>query len=191
MDKTGIFNKELDYIKNEKYRESAKNLLEKVPDYFFEIPASSTGKYHPDFATGEGGLVRHTKVALRIALEILSLEYMSEVFTDREKDLLLVAIMFHDTQKLGDPMEKYTRFDHPLLAANFIKENKNVTSFNNDDIIFIEKAISAHMGQWNTSDYSNITLPKPNNKYEFFVHQCDYLASRKFINVEFDNNEIV
>lgn len=191
MDKINIFKKELDHIKNEEYKESTKNLLEKVPDYFFEIPASSTGKYHPDFATGEGGLVRHTKVALKIAKEILSLEYMSNEFTERERDLMLIAILFHDTQKLGDPMERYTRFDHPLLAANFIKENKKVTIFDNDDIIFIEKAISAHMGEWNTSDYSNITLPKPENKYEFFVHECDYLASRKFINVEFDNNEIV
>lgn len=191
MDKTSIFKKELDYIKNENYKESCERLLEKVPDYFFKIPASSTGKYHPNFATGDGGLVRHTKVALKIAKEILSLEYMSNEFTERERDLMLIAILFHDTQKLGDPMERYTRFDHPLLAANFIKANKNITTFKNDDIIFIEKAISSHMGEWNTSDYSNVILPKPETKYEFFVHECDYLASRKFINVEFDNNEIV
>ena len=191
MEKISIFETELNYIKNEKYKESCKKLLEKVPDYFFEIPASSTGKYHPDFSAGEKGLVRHTKVALKIAQEILSLEYTDGIFTEREKDLMLIAILFHDTQKLGDPMEKYTRFDHPLLAANFIRNNQNITTFDNDDIIFIERVISSHMGQWNTSNYSNITLPKPSDKYEFFVHECDYLASRKFINIEFDNNEIV
>ena len=41
---------------------------------------------------------------------------------------MLIAILFHDTQKLGDPMEKYTRFDHPLLAATFIRNNQNITT---------------------------------------------------------------
>ena len=37
--------------------------------------------------------------------------------------------------------------------------------------------------------YSDIILPKPSDKYEFFVHECDYLASRKFIDVKFDEND--
>ena len=135
--------------------------------------------------------MKNNVLALKIAEELLSLEYMHNEFTERERDLMLIAILFHDTQKLGDPMEKYTRFDHPLLASEFVKNNKNITKFDNDDIIFIEKAISSHMGEWNKSDYSNIVLPKPETKYEFFVHECDYLASRKFINIEFENNEIV
>ena len=45
--KSDIFNKELGYIKNEKYRENAKIYLNLLPDYFYEVPASSTGKYHP------------------------------------------------------------------------------------------------------------------------------------------------
>jgi len=192
MNKSSKFEKELEYIENENYRESAAKLLEQVPDYFFNIPAASTGKYHPSFAQGKGGLVRHTKVAIKIAKEILSLEYMKNVFTEKERDLILISILFHDTIKLGEQEEKYTRFDHPLLAASFIKNNKNLTEFSDEDIGFISKIISSHMGQWNTSSYSNIVLPKPKDKYEFFVHGCDYLASRKFINVEFDkNNNIV
>lgn len=191
MNKSSYFKTELEFIKNKEYRKSAESLLELVPDYFFEVPASSTGKYHPEFALGEGGLLRHTKVALKIGKEILSLEYTNTLFTEREKDLLLIAIMFHDTRKSGYPKEKYTRFDHPLLAAKFIEENKNLTSLNDDDIMFISKAISSHMGQWNTNSYSKVVLPKPEDKYSFFVHSCDYLASRKFINVNFDNNEIV
>ena len=34
------FKKELNYIKNNKYKEEAKKLIELLPDYFFEIPAS-------------------------------------------------------------------------------------------------------------------------------------------------------
>lgn len=191
MKKTEVFKKELTYIKNIDYRTSATKLLELVPDYFFEVPASSTGKYHPQYATGNGGLVRHTKAAMMIAKSLLVLETIGSKYTDNEKDLLLIALLFHDTQKCGNPKETYTRFDHPLLAAKFIKDNQNLTSFNDDETAFLEKAISSHMGQWNTSDYSDVTLPKPHTKYESFVHMCDYLASRKFLEVPFVNNDIV
>lgn len=192
MTKKGVFKTEINYLKNPKYQENVKTLIELVPDYFFIIPAASTGKYHPQFAQGEAGLVRHTKAALKIAKDILSLEYMNNIFTNDEKDLLLIAIMFHDTHKLGVPKEKYTRFDHPLLAASFIKDNQDKTTFTDKEINIITKTISSHMGQWNTNSYSNITLPKPNDKYEFFVHMCDFLSSKKYLDVKFDKyNNII
>ena len=188
MNKKEVFKQELEYIKNERIRKSAENLLELVPDYFFKVPASSTGKYHPSFSGGDGGLLRHTKVAVRIGKEVLSLEYTNDLFTNDEKDLLLLSIMFHDTQKLGNPEERYTRFDHPLLAASFIKNNQDKTQLTDKEIELITKVISSHMGQWNKSNYSNIELPKPSDKYEFFVHMCDYLSSKKFLDVKFDEN---
>ena len=189
MNKNEVFKIELSYIKNEEYRNSAEALLELAPDYFYEVPAASTGKYHPEFAQGERGLIRHTKVALKIAKDILDLEYTNSIFTDNEKDLMLIAIMFHDCQKLGNPKEKYTRFDHPILAANFIKENQDKTSLKDDEIDLITRTIKSHMGQWNTNMYSDITMSKPNDKYECFVHTCDYLSSKKYLNVKFDNND--
>ena len=192
MTKKEVFKTEINYLKNITYRKNVQTLIELVPDYFFIIPAASTGKYHPQFAQGEAGLVRHTKVALKIAKDILSLEYMNNIFTNDEKDLLLIAIMFHDTHKLGVPKEKYTRFDHPLLAASFIKDNQDKTTFTDKEINIITKTISSHMGQWNTNSYSNITLPKPNDKYEFFVHMCDFLSSKKYLDVKFDKyNNII
>ncbi len=188
MNREKIFEIELDYIKNEKYKENTKKLLELVPDYFFEVPAASTGKYHPAFAQGEKGLVRHTKVAIRIAKDILDVEYMNNGFTKDEKDLILIALLFHDSHKLGKEKERYTRFDHPLLAANFIRENKEKTTFTDKEIELLASTIASHMGQWNQSDYSDIILPKPKNKYEFFVHMCDYLSSKKYLDVKFDEN---
>ena len=69
INKVNVFEKEINYVKNPRYKESAKKLIELLPDYFFEVPASSTGKYHPSFALNNGGLVRHTKVAVRLAYE--------------------------------------------------------------------------------------------------------------------------
>lgn len=189
--KSTIFNNELELIKNDRLRRSCEVLLNELPDYFYEIPASSTGKYHPKFALGEGGLVRHTKVAVRIGYEIIKTQSIGNVFTDDEKDLILISLMLHDGLKEGFPKEKYTKFDHPILAANFVKDKANLTELTSEEVKLISTNISSHMGEWNKSDYSDVTLPLPKNKYQKMVHMCDLLASRKFINVEFDGNDII
>ena len=184
------FNKELTYIKNPKYRENAQKLIELLPDYFYEVAASSTGKYHPSFALGEGGLVRHTKVAVKMAYELSHNEVIGYSFKDDEKDLMIIALIMHDGLKHGLQKEKYVRFDHRILMPNYIKENQNKTTLTDKEIDFLTNVISSHMGMWNTNPYSNVTLPVPHNKYQRFVHMCDFLASRKFLDVKFENNEI-
>lgn len=187
---TEEFNKELTYIKNEKYRENAKKLINLLPNYFYEVAASSTGKYHPSFALGKGGLLRHTKVAVKIAYELSRNNIIGYSFTDDEKDLMIIALIIHDGLKHGKTKEKYVRFDHPILMANYIKENKDKIDFNDKEIDFLASIISSHMGEWNTNPYSDVILPIPHNKYQRFVHMCDFLASRKFLDVKFNNNEI-
>ena len=123
MDKVKVFEKEIEYIKNLNLIEPFKRMIELLPDYFFEIPASSTGKYHPSYALGTGGLVRHTKVAVRIAKELLDNNSLGHKFTDDEKDLLIISIMIHDGLKHGIEKSEYTVFDHPLQISKFIKEN--------------------------------------------------------------------
>lgn len=188
--KEKIFETEINYIKNTKYQDSLRYLLTKVPDYFYRIPASTTGKYHPRFALGDQGLIRHTKVAVTMAYELLQLEMYNNNFTKEEQDLMLMALMLHDTLKCGRQEERYTRFDHPLLVGEFLKEEQAKTTLSDEEIEFLSKVIASHMGQWNTNSYSDVVLPKPKTKYEKFVHMCDYLASRKFINVDFKENEI-
>ena len=185
-----IFEKELTYIKNKRYKENAEKLISLLPDYFYEVAASSTGKYHPEFALGTGGLVRHTKVAVKLAYELANNEVIGYSFTDDEKDLMLIALIMHDGLKHGKIKEKYVRFDHPILMANYIKENKDKLTLTDNEIEFLYNVISSHMGSFNTNPYSDITLPIPHNKYQRFVHMCDFLASRKFLDVKFENNEI-
>ncbi len=192
MDKIKVFEKELNYIKNNSYKEDLKILINLLPDYFFEIPASSTGKYHPKYALGKGGLVRHTKVVVRIGYELLNNESIGFSFKEEEKDLLLMAMLLHDGLKSGINHEKYTRFDHPLLISKLILDNKDKLSLNDYELTLVRNAIEAHMGQWNVDYNGNEVLPKPHNKYQRFVHMCDFLASKKFLEVEFDeNNNII
>lgn len=189
MNKSEIFKKELSYIKNDDIRESAIYMINILPDYFFEVPASSTGKYHPEFAASFGGLVKHTKVAVRIAYELLSNNSLNK-FTDDEKDLIIMAIILHDGLKSGINQERYTRFDHPLLVSDYIKENKGNLKLTENELNELCNMISSHMGEWNTDYNGNEILPKPSSAKERFVHMCDFLSSKKFLNVEFDNLDI-
>lgn len=190
--KIKTFDKEIDYINNPRYKENIKILIDLLPDYFFEVPASSTGKYHPSFALGDGGLVRHTKVAVRIAKELFNDESVSGAYTHNEKDLMMMALIMHDGLKSGLKKSQYTNFDHPLLVSNYIKENKDKLTLNEKEVNFLCSVIESHMGPWNTNNYSNVVLPKPETRYQRFVHMCDYLASRKFLDVKFDkDNNII
>ena len=189
MDKVSYFDKEYYYIKDDKKREDLKYLVSELPDYFFEIPASSTGKYHPEFASTKNGLVKHTKVAIRIAKELLDNPGLNN-FKDNEKDIIIMALTLHDGLKKGNPEEKYTKVDHPLLASSFIRERKDKLSLNNEELDLLTRIISSHMGIWNKDFNDNEVLPIPKDKYERFVHMCDYLSSKKFINVEFDDVNI-
>lgn len=192
MNKVEMFDKEISYIKNNKYKEDIKILIELLPDYFFVIPAASTGKYHPGYAQGDGGLLRHTKAAVKIAHELLLDACIGDKYTSDEKDLMLMALILHDGLKLGKEKSRYTRFDHPLLAASFVKENKDKLSLNDKEVDFISDAIKTHMGPWTVDYDGNEVLEKPHTKYQNFVHMCDFLASRKFLEVPFDsNNNIV
>lgn len=188
MDKIKVFKPEIDQINDKRLRENLEIIINNLPDYFFLIEASSTGKYHPSFTLGDAGLVRHSKVAFRVGSELLNTQTFGDDFTEKEKDLLLMSILVHDGLKSGKEQEKYTRFDHPLLMANYISEIKDKLTLKDDEISFIHDAIISHMGEWNTSTYSKVVLPLPKTKYQKFVHLCDFLASRKFLDVKFDKN---
>lgn len=190
MDKVNAFKKELSYIKDQKYRENAEILINLLPDYFFEVAASSTGKYHPSFSLGEGGLLRHTKAAVRIAYEMFNDESITSSFSSKEKDMMMIALILHDGLKHGREKSEYTKFEHPILICDYIKENKDKTTFNDNEITALCNMIESHMGPWNTNSYSDVVLPVPSNKYQKFVHMCDFLSSRKFLDIKFSNNDI-
>ncbi len=188
MNKKEIFYDEINYIKDESLRKSLGELIELLPDYFFKEPAASTGKYHPSYAQGEGGLLRHTKAAVRIGYELLQDLSIGKKYTSREKDLMLMALLLHDGFKKGLVEERYTRFDHPLIASKVILDNASKVGLSSEDAKFISDAIKTHMGDYTTDYNGNEVLDKPHTKYQNFVHMCDYLASRKCLLVPFDEH---
>lgn len=187
MNKQEIFKVELSYIVDKDIRESLCIMIDKIPDYFFTIPAASTGKYHPSYAQGEGGLVRHTKAAIRMAYELFGIYK----FPQHTKDLILMALLLHDSVKKGEIENKYTLFDHPLVARSFLRKYQDELKITKDDVEFVCGCIASHMGRFNTSDYSDVILPLPKTPEQKFVHMCDFLASRKVITLTFDANNTI
>ena len=190
MDKIAILRNELDFIKDALLKEFMEFCVEEAPDYFFEMPASTTGKFHPAYTLGEGGLIKHTKAAVKIAEDLLNLEQNQHL----NADLIISALILHDSIKKGNGGSKYTVTEHPLYAADFIGEQ--LEAFDMDDeereelaerVTEIQRLIRSHMGQWNL-DYrlGKELLPKPQEEDEKFVHTCDYLASRKYLTCEVD-----
>lgn len=184
MKNSEIFYGELQLIKSVKLREATRRILDEcVPDYFYVVAASSTGKYHPWYSLGYGGLVRHTKAAVKIAYDLLQLEQ----YQGLDEDACIVALILHDTFKHGTASHRtgYTVAEHPIVAVAEI--NHWVITHCDGEMIdtftFISDLIASHMGQWNGIG-KNQFMPKPETDNQKFVHLCDYLASRKYIVVE-------
>ena len=161
-------------------------VLESIPSYFYTIPASSSGRFHPQYALGDGGLARHTLAMGLISLDLFGNETICGQFSNREQSLMLCAEVLHDTFKQGLTHSGHTVAEHPLLASVFIKElEQNILSKKEVEIIC--GCIATHMGSWN-KDYTGKfeILDKPSTEMQKFVHLVDFLASRAILEVNFD-----
>lgn len=190
-----IFAPELSSIHSPAVKYIMEKMLDAAPKYFWQIPASSTGKYHPEYSLGKGGLVRHEKGAIKIGRELLGHPSLFN-FSQFEKDCAIAALSIHDITKSGMTDElkgEYTAHEHPLLVrklAESIGLDKECHSPEAMDGLAeaydtIMSAVASHMGPWTSNSRSAIVLPEPQTELERFVHLCDYLGSRKFLEVKF------
>ena len=183
---------EIDTLQDIDNRKFAYALLSNVPDYFFSVPASSSGKYHPQNDLGEGGLVRHSISVARMLDHLLEPEGYFD-FTDEQKELLKIAALFHDCMKSGTQEEyeksKHTKFLHPLYAANFIMTIAIEYGYPYEKALFIYDTVISHMGQWNTNKNESSKLPEPVSVSQKVLHLADYLASRKDINMTLEEDD--
>ena len=185
LNKHEVFEKELAWIADVTVRDFVSSALDQVPDYFFTMAASTTGKYHPTYALGEGGLVRHTKAAVVMARTMFELEMMT--YSSIEQDLITAALILHDGAKCGFNGSTFTVVEHPTAMAEWLVNDMKIYEvLPADQANTILGAIRSHMGAWNKNRSGVEILPKPATKLERFVHLCDYLASRKFLEMEFD-----
>lgn len=186
-----VFENELNYIDNNLLKEFVQECLEKAPKYFYEVPASSSGKFHPKQDLGKGGLVRHTKAVVQVALDLIRCEQFA--LSDKYKDDIISACILHDVVKNGFNDCGYTVTKHPLLANELIESVFKESSIKYNNIYlnkkFIQSLIGSHMGIWNKDREGNEVLPLVGeyNPCGLLVHLADYIASRKYIDMSLLN----
>ena len=172
-----LFERELDLIQDEELKVLTKAYLDEyVPNYFWEIGASSSGKFHPKFSQGVGGLVRHTKAVVMFAEELLrmsSYQYMREEY----KDYVIVACIIHDTCKYGkSEYDKNEYSNHSRNASELFQEFCIESDYFPSE--FLLNAVKSHMGQWSTDRED-----RPFTSVDRCVHLADYMASRSFLDI--------
>ncbi len=155
-------------IGNELVRNFVVECLSRAPNYFWRIPASSSGKYHPLLSLGNGGLVRHTIKAIEYVLKLCK----SNSIVGTERDIIIAALILHDTCKAGiEDSEDHNYYpQHAYLPRKMYE--KIAERYTIPKTIF--DLIDSHMGQW-SEDPTKI----PKTKKQRIVHFADYLASRK------------
>ena len=177
MKNIAFFTRELNLIVDEDLRCAVRGFLEEcAPDYFWTDGASSSGKYHPQFSQGLGGLVRHTKAVVMFAEELLrmsSYAYMK----DEYKDYVIAACILHDTCKYGMyEFDKSEYKNHAANAADRFAEWCYEEEYRPHFLLL--QAMRSHMGQWSTDKDD-----RPFTNIDRCVHMADYMASRSFIDI--------
>ena len=163
----------LSLIVSPELRACARKLCNNAPEYFFHDAASSSGKYHPEFDLGDGGVKRHSLLVAYFAHEIATAWGMSQ----HDIDCAVIAGLIHDVLKRGPEGGEHTAFEHPLYAAQYVRDMFP----GNSDMELVASAIESHMGKWNTSKYSDTVLPVPMTMIQLCVSAADMTASRKIL----------
>ena len=182
--KIKVFEEELSLLNDAHIEEHVSKLLSNVPDIFFTAPASSTGKHHPEKARMVGGLVWHTKVAVRIGYDMINSDTL--ISTEEKlllSDIVVASLILHDTYKYGiDGKSELTLGEHPRIAFNVVRKYSTNPAIRLSERVILEdiaKCIYCHMGQWNIpKENPEAILPTPNTKLQMIVHQADMLSSR-------------
>lgn len=178
MIKAEHFSHELALIADEELATMVSLFLEeRVPTYFWTDGASSSGKYHPQFSQGKGGLVRHTKAVVLFAEELLRMSSYS-FMRDDHKDFVIAACILHDTIKYGfnENIDKAEYKNHAKNAAYAFRMFCLEHDYQPSE--YLLSAIRSHMGQWSTNKDD-----KPFTPIDRCVHMADYMASRSFIDI--------
>lgn len=184
-EKISCFAFELSEIKDENLKKFLTIILEGTGDWFYHDPASTSGKYHPKYALGDGGLMRHTRAVAYWAKELCRTELFD--VNERQGELLYVAAILHDIRKhtaSGGYIQKHARAAYDLILAT---QAEHPELLSKEDAQYMADAVSTHMGIWGVKDGER----KPTSDAEKLLHIADYSASRKEIIMEFASAPLV
>lgn len=177
LEKLGDYAKKM--IKSEEVLNLTLAVLEAADDANAENPASSSGKYHPVSDLGPGGNVRHTVIVTEIAQILMN---SHQIFDDpRMRDIVTASCILHDVCKYDSADTSHTQFDHPILAANLIREiggNLGGTEARVADLVAAN--VNTHMGRFTTSKKApTVKLEEPKDLSQWIIHYADIISANR------------
>lgn len=186
MDRIKVFDSILSKFETDEMRLYCEDMIMEIPDYIFEIPSSTSYKYHNKTQCQPHGQIYHILMFGEIMNYLLGLDYMIEKYpTPKQRDCFRCTPIFHDAIKCGLNGSQYTVHEHPLLAGKWIRTTKVEHDISDKLKDYIAKLCESHSGQWTTSKKSSVVLPHPENDAAFLVHLCDYLSSRSNLDMTY------
>ena len=187
-EKIAVFEPLLNQFETEQMKAYCEDMIETIPDYIFEIPSSTSSKFHNATQCQPHGQIYHIIMFGEIMNHRLNLKGNKEKFkSPTQRDAMRCTPIFHDALKCGEN-GKQTVFDHPLLAGKWVRETKVEHDIDDKTKEAIARMCERHSGEWVTSKKSDLVLPEPENAMELFVHECDYLSSRNNIDMPIPNH---
>lgn len=178
-DKRKIFSFMLKDFETEYMSNYFMDMVAEIPDYIFTMPSSTSGKYHNKTQCQKFGQVYHMYMFASILNHRLQLEWNKKLYPSPiTRDAMRCVAVFHDAIKCGWDGGKYTVPNHPMLAGEWVRKTVVKNDIDSDVKELIARLCEIHSGEWNKDRYGNEIMPKPENEMEFFIHECDFLASR-------------
>lgn len=155
------------------------DMVAEIPDYVFTMPSSTSGKFHNKTQCQTYGQIYHVYMFDSILNHRLRLKINKELYsTPEERDAMRCVPVFHDAVKCGWNGSQYTVQDHPLLASRWVMETQTEHKVPDEYKKMIADMCEAHSGEWNKNRSGQAIMSEPRNAREFFIHECDILASR-------------
>lgn len=87
MDKRKVFECLLNQFETDEMRNYCADIIEKIPDYIFTIPSSTSFKYHNKTQCQPHGQIYHILMFAEIMNYVLGLEYVQSKIDSRKKRL--------------------------------------------------------------------------------------------------------
>jgi hypothetical protein len=143
----------------------------------WELPTSSTGKYHKKADGRVPSCAEHVYSLLYATTKVMRMFNINKRTSDG--DMMLLAVALHDALKYGKHGTlKHTDYNHDRMMGNVIVENDSTLKelFTDEQIQNMELMIRFHSGRWstdhdNTDEIDFTKFPQ----YVLFIHMLDML----------------
>lgn len=154
-----VFEDELALIRDDGLRAFTPSVLDRLPNYFWHIPASVVGFHARPEDNELGGLVAHTRRVARMTRVLLD-AYDVHAYADD----LVVGALLHDGLKYGWTGNDLGGRDHAVFMAEWLERERIF-----EDRQQIREMIRSHRGRYGPV--------RPARPLEWALHMADYLVA--------------